>query len=548
MSENFLAEADTPRLHLQFRSNCRMVVNLLQDAEVSLPVTPEPLLTPVLCLTQDFRNLSTLAVDTPRRRLDLSNLSNGEEETAFNFSPAPETVETEQKGFTELQDQLGSRKLCVQSLQPQVRCSTPGTPSSMHQVINEIRSPSMNKENDAGDPEDYEMKDLGSPIAAVASPRIPEALDGFPEPCPCEQEETEKPFAGHVSSMVTFLSGPLLTQDINVSEVSLNKSHLFRCPSLPEKLNRPMLKKAVKGQENGTPTKEKWRHTPIQEEPDGIVLLKKTASLSDIEIVRALDQDHGFRQLIGDLSSHRNVFLNRESTNKVSIATCSPNLCMVTQKYAPLRSVGHIPKETVLGLECIELGQQWNVVVSLQVYSLPTVAGRQQELRYITSETMASLLHDQFQNLIEKFCIIDCRYPYEYHGGHIKGALNIHRQEDLFEFFLRKPLLLSAPQKRLILVFHCEYSSERAPKMCRYLRKEDRAMNEYPALHYPELYVLRGGYKHFFLTYKELCEPQSYCPMHHQDFKAEMLKFRVKSKAWAGGRRRRDQIAHPMKL
>ncbi|XP_044307262.1 M-phase inducer phosphatase 3 isoform X1 [Varanus komodoensis] len=405
------------------------------------------------------------------------------------------------------------------AFQPQVRCSTPGTPSSMHQVINEIRSPSMNKENegslfkypgwhmpgsllfqkwlpasqltcytavlDAGDPEDYEMKDLGSPIAAVASPRIPEALDGFPEPCPCEQEETEKPFAGHVSSMVTFLSGPLLTQDINVSEVSLNKSHLFRCPSLPEKLNRPMLKKAVKGQENGTPTKEKWRHTPIQEEPDGIVLLKKTASLSDIEIVRALDQDHGFRQLIGDLSS---------------------------------------------------------------VYSLPTVAGRQQELRYITSETMASLLHDQFQNLIEKFCIIDCRYPYEYHGGHIKGALNIHRQEDLFEFFLRKPLLLSAPQKRLILVFHCEYSSERAPKMCRYLRKEDRAMNEYPALHYPELYVLRGGYKHFFLTYKELCEPQSYCPMHHQDFKAEMLKFRVKSKAWAGGRRRRDQIAHPMKL
>lgn len=47
----------------------------------------------------------------------------------------------------------------------------------------------------------------------------------------------------------------------------------------------------------------------------------------------------------------------------------------------------------------------------------------------------------------------------------IQGALNIHKQEDLFEFFLKKPLLPSTPQKRLILVFHCEFSSERGPKM-----------------------------------------------------------------------------------
>lgn len=27
-------------------------------------------------------------------------------------------------------------------------------------------------------------------------------------------------------------------------------------------------------------------------------------------------------------------------------------------------------------------------------------------------------------------------------------------------------------------------------------------MNEYPALHYPEMYVLKGGYKEFFPEYK----------------------------------------------
>ncbi|XP_062979614.1 M-phase inducer phosphatase 3 [Elgaria multicarinata webbii] len=531
MSENSpCTEADVPCSRLGFRSSCRMVLNIFRDPEISVPVTPEQPLTPILNLTQDFRNLSTLAVDTPRRCLDLSNLSNSEEETAFNFSPMPGTLETDQKGSTELQDRLGSRRQCVQLLQPQVLCSTPGTPNCIRQINREISSPFMNKENEGSlfkhpgwhmprsllfrkrlpdtqltcytamlvrGLEECEMKDLGSSIGAAGPPRIPH---GFPELCPDEQEETEKPVAGHLSSMANLLSRPLLTQDINVSEVSMNKSRLFCSPSLPEKLNKPGVKKAAKGQDDGTLTKVKQRRSPIQEEPHGVMLLKKTASLSDIEIVRALDQDYCFRQLIGDFSS---------------------------------------------------------------VYSLPTVAGRQEELRFITAETvshhhclgvgpcpsfMAALLHDQFQSLIEKFCIIDCRYPYEYRGGHIKGALNIHRQDDLFEFFLKKPLLPSTPQKRLILVFHCEYSSERGPKMCRYLRKEDRAMNEYPALHYPELYVLQGGYKGFFLEYKELCEPQSYCPMHHHDFKAEMLKFHTKSKTWAGEQRRRDQIARLMKL
>lgn len=35
------------------------------------------------------------------------------------------------------------------------------------------------------------MKDLGSPITAVATQRMPEASYGFPELCPVELEETE---------------------------------------------------------------------------------------------------------------------------------------------------------------------------------------------------------------------------------------------------------------------------------------------------------------------------------------------------------------------
>ncbi|XP_012875766.1 PREDICTED: M-phase inducer phosphatase 3 [Dipodomys ordii] len=78
---------------------------------------------------------------------------------------------------------------------------------------------------------------------------------------------------------------------------------------------------------------------------------------------------------------------------------------------------------------------------------------------------------------------------------------------------------------------------------CRSLRGEDRALNQYPALYYPELYILKGGYRDFFPEYMELCEPQSYCPMHHQDHQAELLRCQSQSKAQEGERQLREQIA-----
>ncbi|KAB0358061.1 hypothetical protein FD754_002217 [Muntiacus muntjak] len=178
-----------------------------------------------------------------------------------------------------------------------------------------------------------------------------------------------------------------------------------------------------------------------------------------------------------------------------------------------------------------------------KVCALPTVSGKHQDLKYVNPETVAALLSGEFQGLIEKFYIIDCRYPYEYLGGHIQGALNLHSQEELYNFFLKKPIVPLDIQKRIIIVFHCEFSSERGPRMCRSLREEDRALNQYPSLYYPELYILKGGYRDFFPEYMELCEPQSYCPMHHQDHKAELLRCRNQNKAWEGERQLQEQIA-----
>ncbi|KAJ6655063.1 hypothetical protein lerEdw1_005967 [Lerista edwardsae] len=127
------------------------------------------------------------------------------------------------------------------------------------------------------------------------------------------------------------------------------------------------------------------------------------------------------------------------------------------------------------------------------------------------------------------------------------GAVNLHMEEDVEDFLLKKPIV-SCGNKRVIVVFHCEFSSERGPRMCRFVRERDRLGNKYPRLHYPELYVLKGGYKDFFLKCRSYCEPQGYRPMHHEDFKEDLRKFRTKSRTWAGEKSKRELYSRLKKL
>ncbi|XP_007441267.1 M-phase inducer phosphatase 2 [Python bivittatus] len=175
-----------------------------------------------------------------------------------------------------------------------------------------------------------------------------------------------------------------------------------------------------------------------------------------------------------------------------------------------------------------------------KAYVLQTVEGKHQDLKYISPEIMVAVLNGQFNNLIENCVIVDCRYPYEYEGGHIKGAVNLPLEKDVEEFLLKKPIVPFDSTKRVIVVFHCEFSSERGPRMCRFVREKDRACNCYPSLHYPELYILKGGYKEFFPQYQSHCEPQNYRPMHHKDFKEDLRTFRLKSRTWAGEKSKRE--------
>lgn len=99
-------------------------------------------------------------------------------------------------------------------------------------------------------------------------------------------------------------------------------------------------------------------------------------------------------------------------------------------------------------------------------HCLPLIEGKHTDLKSISADTMRKLLNGEFDERVSSFKIIDCRYPYEYEGGHIAGALNLYTHEQILEELMKNPSGSSTDSnKRDILVFHCEFSSERGPKL-----------------------------------------------------------------------------------
>jgi M-phase inducer tyrosine phosphatase len=87
----------------------------------------------------------------------------------------------------------------------------------------------------------------------------------------------------------------------------------------------------------------------------------------------------------------------------------------------------------------------------------------------ISQETMVSVLGGEFNHLYDDVMVIDCRFEYEYNGGHINGAANFNDKEQLAQkLFAQTPgPLFAQPEvaKGTLIVLHCEYSVHRAPLM-----------------------------------------------------------------------------------
>lgn len=252
------------------------------------------------------------------------------------------------------------------------------------------------------------------------------------------------------------------------------------------------------------------------------------------------------------------------------------------------------------------------------------------DLRVVSGACVEALLTGHFRGVVGRYAIVDCRYKFEYDGGHIKGAIHCSDPNLMRELFFASPPPPTAPStvasvtgaaaaallapptcvqpgstiqrmptvesvddaritgvnamyveeatrdagapssssssapampasaaspdvaritsgsgqalhRPLIIIMHCEFSKSRGPDMIRTMRNYDRHIHfdQYPALSYPQLCLLHGGYKAFFNEgglerQQQHCDPPAYCPMLHPDHKGELGKEeRAKKRGYA---------------
>jgi len=78
----------------------------------------------------------------------------------------------------------------------------------------------------------------------------------------------------------------------------------------------------------------------------------------------------------------------------------------------------------------------------------------------LSHETFLDVLNGQYDEAGERPMIIDCRFEYEFSGGHIDSAVNYNDKERL-----ANRLFQDIPPGCKTLIFHCEFSKFRAPTM-----------------------------------------------------------------------------------
>lgn len=148
----------------------------------------------------------------------------------------------------------------------------------------------------------------------------------------------------------------------------------------------------------------------------------------------------------------------------------------------------------------------------------------------ISQETLLDVLDNKYKHYYDNVKVIDCRFEYEYSGGHIDGAVNYNDKQHLTNE------LFSSEASSILLILHCEYSVHRAPLTAKHIRSHDRNANahRYPLLNFPEMYILDGGYSKFFHNYRSKCFPQNYVEMndqrHEQDCERGMAKVKGRQK------------------
>lgn len=108
------------------------------------------------------------------------------------------------------------------------------------------------------------------------------------------------------------------------------------------------------------------------------------------------------------------------------------------------------PIQATMDVEMAHISQLQHFVPDDQPNSLPR----------INQDTLLDVMDGKYSQMFDEAVIIDCRFEYEYEGGHIATAVNYNDKDKLAD-----KLFKLSSTSRTLLIFHCEYSAHRAPIM-----------------------------------------------------------------------------------
>jgi M-phase inducer tyrosine phosphatase len=99
---------------------------------------------------------------------------------------------------------------------------------------------------------------------------------------------------------------------------------------------------------------------------------------------------------------------------------------------------------------------------------------------WLIREQLDGLIGGKYADKVRRYHIIDCRFDYEFAGGHIAGATNVKSMDALDNLLLTEDSGLhsgdhslptpsrsgdSSEGEQVVLIFHCEFSAKRAPTL-----------------------------------------------------------------------------------
>ncbi|CAJ0937398.1 unnamed protein product, partial [Mesorhabditis belari] len=230
-----------------------------------------------------------------------------------------------------------------------------------------------------------------------------------------------------------------------------------------------------------------------------------------------------------------------DSPNSVVISGCTPDK---RRRLHISASTGQLDTEVAGNFDC--LVEEREVEYTLPVVPDSECKAKSSAFKYISQDTLVSELEQLGDQFEQKYILVDCRYNYEYEGGHIKFAHNSNETSLVTSIFFSDDPVIFGNRRARIPIFYCEFSEVRGPRMANELRRIDRALNleRYPFVEYKQIFVLHGGYRGFYgqehehvMKTRKFCTPMSYVPMNHPEHVNKLRELSAHRKRLDKGRR-----------